>query len=138
MKQLLFCLYAGWTCAAAAQDTVILHIEPRYRLEARQKALKERFEHRFPGMPNAFAPGRIQPRRSGEADSMLRRNKWIPDNATPGVYALAEDRMPCVVPDLSAVAPMPNAWTRPEVPYQPAKAIPNPMDKPHERAGGER
>jgi hypothetical protein len=48
---------------------------------------------------------------------VLKHNK-------PGVYALPQDNMPCIVPDTKDIAAIPNAWLRPSVPFR--SAIPNP------------
>ena len=49
----------------------------------------------------------------------------------PGVYALRQDNMPCIVPDSTKTARIPNAWKAPQgIPYQknPLR-IPN-LDRP--------
>jgi hypothetical protein len=44
-------------------------------------------------------------------------------NREPGVHALPQDGMPCIVPDTKRIAAMPNAATKHRVP--PANRIPN-------------
>lgn len=42
----------------------------------------------------------------------------------PGVYALPQDNMPCLVPDTKEIAAIPNAWGKLSVPF--ISNIPNP------------
>lgn len=51
-------------------------------------------------------------------------HEWVLKTHKPGVYALPQDNMPCLVPDIKDIAAIPNAWPRPKVPFK--SAIPNP------------
>ncbi len=42
----------------------------------------------------------------------------------PGIYALPQDRMPCIVPDTGSMVAIPNAFPTVSVPFKPA-TIPN-------------
>jgi len=53
------------------------------------------------------------------------------ENKKDNIVFLPQDRMPCVVPDTSAIAPMPNAWNDVAVPYKSElHPIPNPALPP--------
>lgn len=43
-------------------------------------------------------------------DSIFHKTFVFGQPATPGVHYLAEDHMPCVVPDTKGISAMPNAW----------------------------
>lgn len=47
------------------------------------------------------------------------------------ITILPQDKMPCVIPDTSDIAAIPNAWTPVTVPYKPQhQPIPNPAITP--------
>lgn len=47
----------------------------------------------------------------------------------PGIYALPQDRMPCIVPDTGGIVAIPNAFPAVSVPYKPT-TIPNAWEGP--------
>lgn len=67
---------------------------------------------------------------SSQFQSYFRKQEFsiqLPSNQNK-VTALAQDNMPCVVPDTKAIAAIPNAWSNVTIPYQPKfHSIPNPV-----------
>ena len=54
-------------------------------------------------------------------------SKSLLGNNQGNIAFLPQDHMPCVVPDSTSAAMMPNAWSGAKVPFQPGfRAIPNP------------
>jgi hypothetical protein len=54
-------------------------------------------------------------------------SKSLLGNKQGDIAFLPQDHMPCVVPDSTSAAMMPNAWSGAKVPFQPGfRAIPNP------------
>jgi hypothetical protein len=75
---------------------------------------------RFKGNENA-----LQQLRDYRQKKQMQNN--LPANNSNGVIILAQDNMPCVVPDTNVPAKIPNAWMSTTVPYAaPVNPIPNP------------
>ena len=68
-------------------------------------------------------------------DSIFHKPLVIGQPATPGVHYLAEDHMPCVVPDTKGISSMPNAWPSESNIYKDGR-MPNPaLPKEHKSKG---
>ncbi|GAA4319049.1 hypothetical protein [Flaviaesturariibacter amylovorans] len=131
MKTLLLPAFLLASLAASAQAPK--SFGDRTQLDALQKKLRDRFEQRYPKMPNAFAPGKkplllqtpgisvdslgtvILPYKPLQAPGIIVDSlgnvtlPFKPLQGTPGTYSLPQDGMPCIVPDTNGIAAMPNA-----------------------------
>jgi hypothetical protein len=69
----------------------------------------------------------LETKRDTTTLELLKRLSLSPRK--PGIYALPQDNMPCIIPDLSGTVAIPNLWKgKTKVPYKSSPPlIPNPL-----------
>ena len=92
--RLLFSLcFAAASLSSAAQSDDV-HLRQQFRDAINKRLAEERVQNTFRKAPDT---------------SGLRPTHPLATRKAPGVYALPQDNMPCVVPDTKDVAAIPNA-----------------------------
>jgi hypothetical protein len=122
MKPILLTLILGAATTVSAQNK---------KLDSLQHVLRERLAGKYQRMPNAWGPTTpyAYQQHQYRVDSSTGKPLSLLPPKAPGVYHLPLDGMPCIVPDTSNIAAIPNGWANPTVPYNPPHNMPNPMDK---------
>lgn len=118
---LLLLVLAGSGLAASAQQK---------NMDSLRQAFRDRFASKLRSLPGGAyrSTPYSRPEWYGR-DSVTGQPLTLLPPQRAGAYNLPIDGMPCVVPDTNGIAAMPNAFGQPQLPYRPARNIPNPMDK---------
>lgn len=83
-------------------------------------------------LKNMNRPGVLRPFRNNifleriQHDTLMKmfQVSLVGQKIKPGIYYMPQDRMPCLVPDVSEVAAIPNGWPNVQLPFK--SRIPNP------------